>query len=386
MTSCDLLFDRHRHHGELSETGWDQGEAHAFVSEWLANCIGGEPHEGDQTIYSGSSGVLLAWTDLTVRRGATPANALEKLAGLPPHTTPTPALLTGALGVEVIRACSGGDPKGAVKLCEQVLEGRRMDPLTGVAATLRACLFLEYHSVEGPWSALLKLGGEALEEGWTETQSGVWTWTYRTASGVDVRYLGAGHGAVGNVSALLAVEPSMKRRTIIRDRIQSTLARLQTTTQFGTNWPATHGPPGDTTYRLNWCHGAPGVISSLAVHAAPRSDELAMLVNAGDLIWHAGPHRHSAGLCHGTAGNAHALARLHHATGDTLWLHRAQAMARHALRSASNDDPSLWTGAAGIAWLVQSLLDGRDALLGLESLGAAFDHRRQVSLTPRASP
>ena len=100
--------------------------------------------------------------------------------------------------------------------------------------------------------------------------------------------------------------------------------------------------------RLQWCHGAPGIV----VAAAPYLDE--ELVRAGaELTWRAGAHRDAkgAGICHGTAGNGYALLAAFERTGDERWLERARRFAVHALAQVRRQRAdrgrgrySLWTG------------------------------------------
>src|SRR4029079_8005264 len=53
--------------------------------------------------------------------------------------------------------------------------------------------------------------------------------------------------------------------------------------------------------RTQWCHGAPGIVASLAT-LAPGNDALTeLLVAGGELTWNADPFRKGRGLCHGTA-------------------------------------------------------------------------------------
>jgi hypothetical protein len=65
------------------------------------------------------------------------------------------------------------------------------------------------------------------------------------------------------------------------------------------NWPPA---PDDAKLRLQWCHGAPGIIAT----AGAQLDEDDLL-GAARLTWDAGPLERvekGCGLCHGTAGNA----------------------------------------------------------------------------------
>jgi len=125
--------------------------------------------------------------------------------------------------------------------------------------------------------------------------------------------------------------------------------------------------------RLAWCYGDPAVACCLLIasrstgelgwervaletasHAARRSVETAGVVDAG--------------LCHGSAGVAHLLNRLFHATGDSLLREAAVSWFERSLEYALPDrgiggylaflpgeersqwqaDPSLLTGAAGV--------------------------------------
>jgi len=124
------------------------------------------------------------------------------------------------------------------------------------------------------------------------------------------------------------------------------------------NWPPSTGERNPDKIRVQWCHGAPGVIASTAT-LAPASDELtAVLVAGGELTWQAGPLRKGPGLCHGTAGNGYAFLKLWQRTGDDRWLQRARAFAMHAIGQLEGRRFSLWTGDMGVALYLRSCLDG----------------------------
>ena len=107
--------------------------------------------------------------------------------------------------------------------------------------------------------------------------------------------------------------------------------------------------------RVQWCHGAPGIVCSLA--SLPADGDLDQLLLAGgNLMWTAGRLAKGPGLCHGTAGNGFAFLALHARTGDELWLERARAFALHALAQVERERHgrgrfSLWTGDVGAAAL-----------------------------------
>jgi lantibiotic modifying enzyme len=124
------------------------------------------------------------------------------------------------------------------------------------------------------------------------------------------------------------------------------------------NWPPEPGTP-PKELRVQWCHGAPGIVCGLA--AAPSHRELdKLLLAAGELTWTAGPLKKSAGLCHGTAGNGFAFLKLHRRTRDSKWLERARRFAMHAIKQRSSER-GLFTGDLGVALYVRACIDVDDA-------------------------
>jgi hypothetical protein len=113
---------------------------------------------------------------------------------------------------------------------------------------------------------------------------------------------------------------------------------------------------------LQWCHGSPGIVTSLA--GLPADEETDRLLAAGgELVWRAGPLLKGASLCHGTAGNAFAFLSLHARSGEERWLERARmfamdAIAEIARRREANGRGryTLFTGDIGVALLLRSCL------------------------------
>jgi lantibiotic modifying enzyme len=137
------------------------------------------------------------------------------------------------------------------------------------------------------------------------------------------------------------------------------------------NWPpladgdlSANGQP----IRVQWCHGAPGMVASLS-GLAPGDDEHDRLLRAGgELTWRAGPLTKGPGLCHGTAGNGYAFLALLERTGDELWLERARAFAMHAAAQVARARDahgrgrfSLWAGDPGVALYLADCLAGEGA-------------------------
>ena len=123
--------------------------------------------------------------------------------------------------------------------------------------------------------------------------------------------------------------------------------------------------PHGQNIRVQWCHGAPGIVSSLAKFAPDDPEHDRLLRAGGELIWRAGPLAKGAGLCHGTAGNGYAFLALLERTGDEVWLDRARTFATHAAAQVARAREahgrgrfSLWTGDPGIALYLADCLDG----------------------------
>ncbi len=179
---------------------------------------------------------------------------------------------------------------------------------------------------------------------------GLWT---QHLYGQSRRFLGPAHGFAGCVLALgdvAAVSETLQRFAVEEDGL--------------VNWPGLAGKRleenGDGQIRTQWCHGAPGIVATLA-HIL--NEELALA--GGELTWRAGPLRKGANLCHGTAGNGHAFLALLERTGDKRWLTRARAFAMHAAGQVEQSRLdygrgryTLWTGDLGTALYLADCIDG----------------------------
>jgi hypothetical protein len=177
-------------------------------------------------------------------------------------------------------------------------------------------------------------------------------WTQRLA-GRSWRWLGPAHGFAGCALALGDLAD-----------VSETLRRFAVEEDGLVNWPPEPGlrldENGDRRIRTQWCHGAPGIVATLA----PALDE-ELAVAGGELTWRAGPLRKGANLCHGTAGNGYAFLALLERTGDERWLARARAFAMHAAgqveRSRSRFGRgryTLWTGDLGTALYLADCVEG----------------------------
>lgn len=177
-------------------------------------------------------------------------------------------------------------------------------------------------------------------------------WTQRV-HGKEQRFLGPAHGFAGCVLALGDVSD-----------VSTTLSRHAVVEGTFANWPPVAGGElvgeRDRQIRIQWCHGAPGIVATLA-HLLDEDLGLA----GGNLTWHAGPLRKGASLCHGTAGNGYAFLALLRRSGDERWLERARAFAMHAAGQVErarteygHGHYSLWTGDLGTALYLADCVDG----------------------------
>ena len=243
----------------------------------------------------------------------------------------------------------------------------------GTPGTMLAALHLAEATGAPRWLELWqRCAAEVLDQFGPDPELGVRIWIqYR--HGRLLRSVGAGHGFASNLHSLWR-----GRRLLDPERLgeleraaTETAERLALTDGDLVNWPTAADAYWAEQFptRVQWCHGAPGMITSLwSLPREPRLDRL--LRGAGELVWAAGPLRKGAGLCHGTAGNGCALLALHERFGEPLWRDRARAFAAHALEQLEPDRPrhSLWTGDLGVALYLRACLEGYDGMPVLDSL------------------
>jgi hypothetical protein len=205
------------------------------------------------------------------------------------------------------------------------------------------------------------------EDAWRESADRLWeawdgeVWTQHLYGRVD-RLLGAGHGFVGNVRAL-AGRPDLlgvRRTAELERRTVAVLGAEALRDGDVVNWSPVAGEPQPDRIRVQWCHGAPGTITSTVAIAVADGAFTELLVAAGELVWRAGPLRKGGGLCHGTAGNGFAFLKLWRRTGDERWIERARTFAMHAIGQLEGRRFSLWTGDVGVALYLRACLDGDD--------------------------
>jgi lantibiotic modifying enzyme len=376
-------------HRAVDVRPWEEDEARAAIEQIAGDAIrayGGwerlwpnaeEDLEGERdvpfrNVYLGAAGV--AWAlDRLARDGLAPDfPALRELAAALPEgfrqapefvdlaPPPAPSLLLGEAGillaVEEIRQTEAN-----LDALEAVIQRNARNPSRelcwGSPGTMLAALKLWRLTGQERWRQLWLASADWLLGEW---QDSLWV---QDLYGEKRRFVGAGHGFAGNAMVLLAGRDLLGERAEgVTARIRDVLAEFAVEADGVAQWPPT--PDEDTTHwRVQWCHGSPGIVTSL--HTLPSEEQTERLLAAGgELTWHAGPLIKSPGLCHGTAGNAYAFLSLYNRTGDERWLDRARSFAMDAAADVARRRESngrgrytLFTGDLGVALLLRSCLD-----------------------------
>ena len=175
-----------------------------------------------------------------------------------------------------------------------------------------------------------------------------------------IRALGAAHGVVGILHALLRWHESANRP--LPTSIDGWLRRLADRALpegRGLRWPCELGVPiGDRTLAASWCNGAAGHVSlwTLAERLLGESSYGRLAHGAAWTAWES-PET-TADLCCGLAGRAYAQLSLYRHTGEPAWLSRARRLAvraAHHVRGNLQPRDSLYHGELGVAVLIVNL-------------------------------
>jgi lantibiotic modifying enzyme len=402
-----MLFETDRHE-PLCESKWSATQAHAAVRrivEDLENALGSnivwpshpldqvaiEPLTGYKTLYLGAAGALWAMSYLE-REGAVslrvkPADLISRIyesyLADPDTRSVVPSYFLGEVGVLLVLWRMTGSSEAADRLWASIRENvfnPTNEALWGAPGTMVGALHMYKWTNEGRWRDLFLENAERLWETWLPAKTvpcHLWT---QDLYGNVVQLLGAGHGFAGNVYPLLRGSNLLSAEWLatLYKRCLETLSATAIFEGDEVNWPQSIGTPrpGRTHMLVQWCHGSPGIVTSLAdfpCNMQPDMDEL--LVRAGITTWNAGPLRKGYGLCHGTAGNGYAFLKLHRRTGDPIWLERARAFAMHAIvqqerarEEYGRGRYTLWTGDPGLAIYLWHCLVGSGDTPGLDLL------------------
>jgi hypothetical protein len=345
-----VLFTPARHE-PLRDTPWSGTRARAGIEAIVASTLAGldehtglwplHPNDfepGDigpmRGLYCGAAGIVWALDQLGVEHGVHVEAVAEN-----------DGFLDGRAG---ILAVTGGD--GLRELVASYAGHPALDLLYGSPGMM---VIAHHRGFAEEWRLLADdLLARRDDEG---------LWRQEFVPGHPDRYVGAAHGFAGNAFAL-----AQGGRDADAVAVATRLAVVEG--EFA-NWPASADQPLELAdgMRAQWCHGAAGMVTSLAgIDGDEAWGEL--LLAGGRTVWAAGPLCDRAGLCHGTAGNAYAFLKLFERTGDELWLERARSFAMHALDQVGEPWHSLYTGDIGVALCLRSCLDADAAFPTLDVL------------------
>jgi hypothetical protein len=337
LLRCPLYMGAAGLHWGLHRLGRDRGHPFAVVHErYLSGCDwpGVEPG-----YLGGEAGILAAWA--VVQQNADLAGPLEA----------------------VVRGNA---------------QNTSNELLWGAPGTMAAAIAMHRATGDQRWAGAFRESAEELWRRWVPEDGGAYLWT-QDLYGSTAQYVGAGHGFAGNVLALQLGRDLLEADVAAElDRRAAITATVLAVREDGmANWPplAGKGLVANGTIRTQWCHGAPGMVTSLAGIAPEDGAFTELLVAGGELTWRAGPLAKGAGLCHGTAGNGLAFLSLLDRTGDERWLARARAFAVHALEQVETGwelhgagRHSLWTGDVGVALMAESCIEPRPGMPSLDWL------------------
>jgi hypothetical protein len=335
-------------HEPLAEAEWDTAFVEAAIGEivadaeaaaadgfWPAHPLDAEAGDPGPwtTLYLGSAGMVWALHALG-GAAAELTNALARFREQPDPGTETASLHFGEAGILLVAHVVGSPAADDERLRRLIVENERnptWELLWGSPGTMLGARELGFDDE-------YRRSAELLVEQW----DGLWTQEFL---GRKRQILGPAHGYAGNVHALRGYLDDDE----LRGRVGQTLRDVALVDGDLVNWPPAIG---DSKIRLQWCHGAPGIVATIG-DLLPED----LLLGGAELTWRAGPLKKGPGLCHGTAGNGYALLRAYAITGDALWLERARRFALHALGQAGGRY-TLFTGDVGAALFARSCLDG----------------------------
>ena len=382
-----MLHDPARHEA-LLPIAWDEPRVRATIARivdataaafspeslWPAHPRDLEPGEDPEVpfthLYCGAAGVVWALDYLDAVGAATSPSFAPHLDALRERNrarlAATPgdnagSYLMGDLPFEMMawgHAPSMERADTIAALIERNIDHPARELMWGSPGSLLAAALMHRRSGDERWARLFRRIAQRLREQllWSERQSCHY-WS-QDLYGRRTRYLDGVHGFVATASALIQGRHLLPADdwTEWQRCIETTVANTAIREGGMATWPTQADEPPGTPQKwlMQYCHGAPGFVVCLAQLPGHVLD--ALLVEAGEATWAAGPLAKGSNLCHGTAGNAYAFLVLLARTGEARWRERARAFAMHAIVQFEDETArtgrlrhSLWTGDIGLA-------------------------------------
>ena len=202
-----------------------------------------------------------------------------------------PGLMHGEVGVLLVSWKLEPTPEKEERLFHLIAANAHNpshELFNGSPGTMLAALHLYEQTGDDRWRDLwLTCADALLEQFRTDPEYGCRLWIqYRR--GRLIRSIGAGHGFASNVHSLLrgAALLDEERLANIQRSAVETATTLALHDRGLVNWPTAADPywAEDFPIRVQWCHGAPGLVTSLAT--LPRDDATdGLLEAAAELVW-----------------------------------------------------------------------------------------------------
>lgn len=337
-------------------TAWDVGAARAGIAAivadteaamvdgvWPLHPLDREPDDPPvfSGLYLGAAGIAWALHRLGSQLELRPIvdAAIRRGPDLPDAEA---SLLAGESGMQLAALAVGGS-YDAERLRELVTANERHPARELLVGSPGSMLAARFAGLDDEWHrAADVLVAESDEDG---------LWTQHLFGKVS-RFIGPAHGFAGNVHVLRGHVDD----AVLVARVERVLRAHVIWDGDTATWPPT---VGSEPSRTQWCHGAPGLVSTLG-DLMPED----LLLAGAEQTWQHGPLDKGPGLCHGTAGNGYALLRTHALTGEQVWLERARSFALRALEQVEEARAehgqgrySLFTGDIGAALFVQSCIE-----------------------------
>jgi hypothetical protein len=289
-----MLFDPERHETPGS-TPWGPSRARAAIQDIVADCGRSRIRDavwpahpldeieqgstGQKSIYLGSAGTLWAMAYLA-REGAVDLSIdpRELIAGVheaylaePDTGEVVPSYFLGEVGILLVLWRLKGSREAADRLFDAIdrnIPNPTNEALWAAPGTMVGAWQMLQWTGEARWRELFLANVEHLWDRWLPSEHApchLWT---QDLYGSVVQLLGAGHGFAGNAYALLrgAALLSAERRRELYERCEETVRVTAVVEEGAANWPPGVGParPGRTKMLVQWCHGAPGIVTGLA--------------------------------------------------------------------------------------------------------------------------
>jgi Lanthionine synthetase C-like protein len=395
-----VLFDPAGHE-RLTDQPWSESRARAAIAAIVADAQDAfdadalwPAHPSDEeegtlpavtSLYLGASGVIWALDELErtgaadLRRSwaATAAGLHERYLAAPDFGEYTggavPSLWMGEAGILLVahRLAPAGWQEERLLACVLAnASNPSWELMWGSPGTMLAAGVMHERTGAEHWAQAWRESADRL---WQEWRDPLWQ---QDLYGRAVHCLGPAHGFAGNVLALArGCLLGDARRAELETRTVAAVLEYAQRDRDLAQWPAALEPPARApgAVRTQWCHGAPGIVASLAPIAPREASFTDVLVAGGELTWRAGPLAKGPGLCHGTAGNGYAFLKLFARTRDEVWLERARAFAMHAAEQVERMHSvhgrgryTLWTGDPGTALFLSSCLTATAAVPTLD--------------------